>query len=181
MSLWLNAIGYGVRSAEDGFSALDELQKEVPDILLADLNMPGMTGFELPMVVRIRFPSVKTIAMSGAYSGIETPSEVAADAFYPKGGDVASLLKMTEKLPLQDRIVASLPAVPASVRAKPTGNESSRESNLGIKCTECNRTSPYPLGGARCEIPEMSLSYSRSAISNAMAHSVGSDPHLAPA
>ena len=69
MSLVLAQIGYLVRSAGDGFSALVELQKELPNILVSDLNMPGMNGFELLSVVRRRFPSVQTIAMSGAFSG----------------------------------------------------------------------------------------------------------------
>ena len=52
MSHVLAEIGYRVRSAEDGFSALRELKKEIPDILVSDLNMPGMSGFELLSVVR---------------------------------------------------------------------------------------------------------------------------------
>ena len=33
-------IGFSVRSARDGFSALAEIREEIPDILLSDLNMP---------------------------------------------------------------------------------------------------------------------------------------------
>ena len=33
--------GYTTRSAEDGFSALAEIRREVPDLLISDLNMPG--------------------------------------------------------------------------------------------------------------------------------------------
>ena len=43
--------GYGVRSAENGFSALVEIRNNSPDIILSDLNMPGMSGFELLSVV----------------------------------------------------------------------------------------------------------------------------------
>ncbi len=109
LSLVLTEIGYSVRCAEDGFSALAEMQKEVPDILLSDLNMPGMTGFELLSVVRHRIPSVKTIAMSGAFSGDEVPSGVAADAFYQKGSSIDSLLRIVESLPPPDRISLNLP------------------------------------------------------------------------
>jgi CheY-like chemotaxis protein len=49
--------GYTTRSAENGFSALAEIRREVPDLLLSDLNMPGMSGFELLTVVRRQFPS----------------------------------------------------------------------------------------------------------------------------
>ncbi len=52
----LTEMGYRVRTAEDGFSALAELRKEIPDILLSDLNMPGMSAFELLSEVRRSFP-----------------------------------------------------------------------------------------------------------------------------
>src|ERR1035438_2029199 len=104
-SMWhvLTEIGYGVRCAEDGFSALEELRKEVPDVLLSDLNMPGMTGFELLSVVRRRFPAIQTIAMSGSFCGDEVPSGVAADAFYQKGSSMGSLLRILEALPRPER------------------------------------------------------------------------------
>src|ERR1017187_10956989 len=40
-------LGYPVRAAEDGFFALEQIREEEPDILLSDLDLPGMSGFEL--------------------------------------------------------------------------------------------------------------------------------------
>ncbi|MGA3048161.1 MAG: response regulator, partial [Terracidiphilus sp.] len=40
LSLLLAEMGYSVRMAEDGLSALAQMQMELPDILLSDLNMP---------------------------------------------------------------------------------------------------------------------------------------------
>jgi CheY-like chemotaxis protein len=105
MSALLAEIGHGVRCAEDGYSALRELRKEIPDILLSDLNMPGMTGFELLSVVRSRFPEIHTIAMSGSFSGDEVPSGVAADAFYQKGSSMGCLLRIMEALPRIKRMM----------------------------------------------------------------------------
>jgi CheY-like chemotaxis protein len=101
----LTEIGYQVRSAADGFSALSEIQQEVPDFLISDLNMPGMSGFELLLVVRCKFPSIKVIAMSGAFFGNEVPSGVAADAFYQKGSSIVSLLKIMESIPIHTRML----------------------------------------------------------------------------
>lgn len=56
LSVILAESGYRVRSVEDGFSALVEIRNKIPDILLSDLNMPGMSGFELLSVVPRRFP-----------------------------------------------------------------------------------------------------------------------------
>jgi CheY-like chemotaxis protein len=78
--------GFRVRTAADGVSALVEMKSELPDVLVSDLEMPIMNGFELLSIVRSHFPVVGVIAMSGAYSSNEVPGGVAADAFYPKGG-----------------------------------------------------------------------------------------------
>jgi DNA-binding NarL/FixJ family response regulator len=45
---------------------LVEIRKEIAEIILSDLNMPGMSGFELLSLVRARFPSIRLIAMSDA-------------------------------------------------------------------------------------------------------------------
>jgi CheY-like chemotaxis protein len=104
VSLILGELGYRVRSAEDGGSALREINHENPDILLSDLNMPGgMSGFELLMTVRDLFPAIKVIASSGSFGGLEVPSGVLADAFHPKGGGVNTLLQILRALPQTHR------------------------------------------------------------------------------
>ena len=115
MSQVLTGIGYRVRSAEDGFSALVEIRNQMPDIILSDLNMPGMSGFELLSVVRRSYPSIQVIAMSGTFSGEEASSGIAADAFYQKGCGAGSLLKIIRALPRLDRISPDRPAASAPV------------------------------------------------------------------
>jgi len=39
--------GYAVKVAADGHSGLSAYLKAIPDIVLCDINMPGMTGFEV--------------------------------------------------------------------------------------------------------------------------------------
>lgn len=99
-ALVLAEMGYRTRTAEDGFSALRAIHEECPDILLSDLSMPGMSGFELLMVVRNKFPAIKVIAMSGAFYGNEVPSGVLADAFHQKGSKVSGLLQAFRSLTL---------------------------------------------------------------------------------
>lgn len=86
--------GYGckVRSADGAFSALSEIRREMPEVLLCDLNMPGFSGFELLIAVRNRFPQIHVIAMSGAFFGEAIPPGVLADAFYDKGRGVNALI-----------------------------------------------------------------------------------------
>lgn len=91
--------GHNVRIALDGLVALAEIRRKVPDILLSDLAMPGMSGYELLSVVRRQFPGIRVIAMSGTHSGDGVPAGVSADAFYSKGeSSVAHLLEVVRTL-----------------------------------------------------------------------------------
>lgn len=102
LSAVLEELGYSVRSAEDGHSALREIREQNPDILLSDLKMPGMSGFELLINVRRSFPAIKVIATSGSFCGNKVPAGVLADAFYSKGGSVGALLQILRELPRMD-------------------------------------------------------------------------------
>jgi|ERR1041385_8107223 CheY-like chemotaxis protein len=66
--LILEAKGYEVKTATDGFEALVELRRSLPDVIISDLKMPNMSGFELLSVVRRRFPHIPVIAISGELS-----------------------------------------------------------------------------------------------------------------
>lgn len=83
-ALVLKERGYEVITATDGFQALVELRRSMPDIIISDLRMPNMSGFEFLSVVRRRFPHIPVIAISGEYNG-GSPAGLIADAFLSKG------------------------------------------------------------------------------------------------
>ena len=78
--------GYEVLTAEDGLHALELLPQFHPHLVITDLRMPRMSGFELLEIMRERFPELPVIAVSGEVFGDELPPSVIADAFLPKGG-----------------------------------------------------------------------------------------------
>jgi CheY-like chemotaxis protein len=96
----LESGGYEVLTAVDGLDGLHVLSKSLPDLIISDLNMPRMSGFEFLAVVRERFPHIATIAVSGEYITSGNPSGIVADTFLQKGhytvkelcGEVAKLL-----------------------------------------------------------------------------------------
>jgi CheY-like chemotaxis protein len=76
--------GYEVRTAADGFAALIELRRSLPDVIISDLSMPNMSGFELLSVVRRRFPHIPVIALSGQFENTK-PTGLIADCYFSKG------------------------------------------------------------------------------------------------
>ena len=91
--------GFTTRTARNGVDALVEIDLEKPDILLSDLEMPGMNGYELLSMVRRRHPEIPLVAMSGRYAGDSVPPGVKADAFYAKGsGECARLHSILKRM-----------------------------------------------------------------------------------
>ena len=78
----LSGSGYVVRIAPNGNIALQMIEELLPDIVLSDLQMPGMSGFELLRLVCHRHPCVGLVAMSAKFSFDEPP--LRADAFLPQ-------------------------------------------------------------------------------------------------
>lgn len=58
---------YDVETAENGHAALDLLNQKSFDLVISDINMPGMSGPELLREVKSKFPGTKT-ALITAYN-----------------------------------------------------------------------------------------------------------------
>jgi two-component system response regulator MprA len=56
--------GYAVRTATDGMAALEALADDVPDLVIADIIMPRLNGWELLTHLREQYPSVPVILLS---------------------------------------------------------------------------------------------------------------------
>jgi DNA-binding response OmpR family regulator len=64
--LWglLSAKGYHVVEAPDGRDALSCIDHEQPELVVLDLYLPGLRGFDVIMQLRKRVPSVKVLVIS---------------------------------------------------------------------------------------------------------------------
>jgi len=110
LSARFSELRYCVRSAHGGSSALSEIEKELPDILLSDLNMPGIPGVQFLLMVRRMFPSIRVVAMSRADSGSRVPRGVAADVFYEKGSSLHLLTQAVDAMTQPGRSTIRLAA-----------------------------------------------------------------------
>lgn len=140
----LSSKGYEVRTASSGFAALAELRRALPDVIISDLTMPHMSGFELLSVIRRRFPQIAVIAMSGEYNGIP-PAGLIADAFLTKGSYTPEQLfnkiaELIEQSPIRPQVKPE--KAPVWVPRSETGY-------FVVTCTECLRSFSLPDDYAR--------------------------------
>ncbi len=145
----LEAKGYEVLCAEDGFGGLLALKRSLPDVIISDLRMPNMNGLEFLSVVRRRFPSIPVIVISGEFSGLNVPESVLADAFFPKGG-----FRPEDLFARIEQFLVELPTRPrlgkppkAAVWVKNSGDM------VAVTCTDCLRT--FPVGDVANGINEV--------------------------
>ncbi|HWY68924.1 MAG TPA: response regulator [Terriglobales bacterium] len=145
VTMLLIANGYEASSAENGFDALLHMKSTVPELVISDLNMPQMSGFEFLSVIRRRFPQMLVVAMSGAYeAGDAVPGGVIADAFYAKGTDTpGTLLKLVADLfrTSASRTIAHT-RQSAPIWVPRNGKDSRGIPYIVLTCTECLRSFP---------------------------------------
>ncbi len=83
--------GYDVVTASDGKEALEKVQKQLPDIVIMDINMPKMDGIEamgrilsknkaIPVIINTAYTNYKDSFMSWV-----------ADAYVVKSSDLSEL------------------------------------------------------------------------------------------
>ena len=142
VSMLLSDNGYRVSTAGNGFDALLRLQEEVPDVLVTDLNMPEMSGFELLSVVRRRFPAIVAIATSAAYSSTSVPPGVIADAFYAKGKvNSGTLLEIITSAIKKGPVGHDRTTAPVWIPRN--GRDHNGKPYVVLTCTECMRSFPF--------------------------------------
>ena len=137
----VRSFGFSVRTAEDGFVALQILREVLPDIILADLRMPGMSGFEFLSIVRRRFPHIPTIAISGEYILASMPLGLLVDHFFQKGGYTPEQLSAKMK-----ELIADSPIRPnlGKPDKAPLWIPKMDADYVVVTCPECLRSSSIP-------------------------------------
>ena len=134
----LSEQGYEVRIAKDGFAALAQMQGALPDLIVTDLKMPNMSGFEFLSIARRRFPQIPTIAISGEFDPPVKPLGVLADAFFAKPFRFEELrAKITE-------LLRDAPPRPAIKRDQAPVWVPRNGEYYVITCTDCLRSFSIP-------------------------------------
>lgn len=96
----LTAEGYDVRIAADGAEAVAELDKEIFDLILLDIKMPRMNGFEVLKYVKEKHPNTKVVMLTG-FADLKNALEskkLGAEDFVSKPYDLVDLLTTIERV-----------------------------------------------------------------------------------
>src|SRR5215467_1207366 len=81
MQLQLKKLGYEAAAASNAEQAIDVLQKLSQDLIITDLNLPGISGIELLKRVRSEYPGAAVIVMT-AYGTIQSAVEAMRSGAY---------------------------------------------------------------------------------------------------
>ncbi|HUX86853.1 MAG TPA: response regulator [Chloroflexota bacterium] len=90
--------GYSVQVASDGLDALGSIEREPPSLILLDMRMPVLNGWEFVQELSKRGVRIPIIVMTAAVNAQKWADEVGADAYLAKPFDLADLIDLVARL-----------------------------------------------------------------------------------
>lgn len=98
----LESEGCIVNEAADGYAALTALEEDHPDVIVCDLNMPGLDGRKLCRWVRSNpcLADVRLVVLSALIDpdGSGVPPDIEADCYLSKQTHFSQLVSHLEQL-----------------------------------------------------------------------------------
>ena len=93
----LRSEGYPVVGAKNGAEGLAEVDRRVPSLILLDMRMPRMDGWEFAAALRARGIASPVVVMTAADNAARWADEVGADGYVTKPFEFLDLLASVEK------------------------------------------------------------------------------------
>ena len=105
-SLFAQTDDYAVHLANNGVEALMKVKEYHPDVVLLDINMPGMKGFEVLRLIHEIDESIVVIVISGYVSEEEARELLARGAYdyFKKPIELSRLYDTVEQLRIQNEL-----------------------------------------------------------------------------
>lgn len=93
-------VGWSAVFAEDGRDALEQIQRQVPDVVLTDLQMPEMNGLQLVEAIRRDYSYLPVILMTahGSEEIAVAALKAGAASYVPKRDLARDLVPTTQKV-----------------------------------------------------------------------------------
>jgi DNA-binding response OmpR family regulator len=98
MDMILSDAGYRVRTAAEGGAALELIAQEMPALILLDMRMPGMNGWEFARAFRARHRrAIPIVVVTAAEDARARAEEIAADGWLAKPFDLDAVVAVAER------------------------------------------------------------------------------------
>lgn len=95
VNLVLSSAGYEVVTASDGAAALEAIEGARPDLVLLDMRMPVMDGWEFARRYRAQpEPHAPIVVLTAARDAAQRAAEIHANGYLGKPFDVNELLAL---------------------------------------------------------------------------------------
>jgi DNA-binding response OmpR family regulator len=90
--------GHRVRTAPEGRAALARIEEELPGLILLDMRMPGMNGWDFARELRARHGSpCPIVVVTAAEDARRSAEAIGADGFIAKPFDIDEVLAVVER------------------------------------------------------------------------------------
>jgi len=89
-----------IGEAEDGYSAVEKIQTNPPDVALLDVDMPGLSGIGIIRILRRLYPDMKIVMLS-TYNDdnyIKASMEAGADGYVLKCVEIGELVRIISSI-----------------------------------------------------------------------------------
>jgi CheY-like chemotaxis protein len=94
VAMILGDAGYEVAAAEDGLQALARIEERMPGVILLDMRMPVMNGWEFAREYRARFArAAPIVVVTAAEDARARAQEIGADAWLEKPFDLDDVVR----------------------------------------------------------------------------------------
>ena len=90
--------GYTVISAMNGEEALEKFSSQAPDLVILDIQMPGMNGIEVLRQMKMLRPDIPVVLSSAYHEYKQDLGTWASDEYVVKSADISDLKNTVKKL-----------------------------------------------------------------------------------
>ncbi len=154
---YLGGHGYAVRSAGDGAAMRAELERELPDLVLLDLRLPGEDGLSLARFLRERY-DLGIVMVTGAAEMVDRVIglEMGADDYVAKPFDPRELLARVKSV--LRRMQARVPEA-AEAASSPASSPVFARQRFGRCEIELESRRLFDLAAGGAEVPMTAMEY----------------------
>ncbi|WP_217909556.1 response regulator [Desulfosediminicola flagellatus] len=89
---------FKVSMVTSGMEALEALEKDLPDVMLLDLKMPDLDGLEVLARLRVKYPKLQVIILTGhgSFEAGKEGMELGAYDYIMKPVDLSRLIEIVQ-------------------------------------------------------------------------------------